>query len=110
MALLGPSGFREVGELIIQQSNYASKNLSEIDGIKTCFDSSFFKEFLLNFDDCGLTVREINKELRNRNIFGGKDLSNEYPELGQCALYCVTEVHTKQDIENLVNNLNEIIS
>jgi hypothetical protein len=25
-------------------------------------------------------------------------------------LYCVTEVHTKQDIENLVNNLNEIIS
>jgi glycine dehydrogenase subunit 1 len=65
---------------------------------------------LLNFDDCGLTVREINKELRNRNIFGGKDLSNEYPELGQYALYCVTEVHTKQDIENLVNNLNEIIS
>ena len=57
------------------------------------FNSSFFKEFLLNFDDCGLTVREINKELRNRNIFGGKDLSNEYPELGQCALYCVTEVH-----------------
>ncbi len=65
---------------------------------------------MLNFDDCGLTVREINKELRNRNIFGGKDLSNEYPELGQCALYCVTEVHTKQDIENLVNNLKEIIT
>ena len=110
MALLGPSGFREVGELIIQQSNYASNNISKIDGIKTCFDSSFFKEFLLNFDDCRLTVSEINKELRKRNIFGGKDLSDEYPELGQCALYCVTEVHTKQDIENLVNNLNEIIS
>ncbi|SVB11862.1 uncharacterized protein METZ01_LOCUS164716, partial [marine metagenome] len=29
---------------------------------------------------------------------------------GQCALYCVTEVHTKQDIEILVNNLKEIIS
>ena len=110
MALMGPRGFREVGALIIQQSNYASKILNEIDGIKTCFDSSFFKEFLLNFDDCKLTVSEINQELRNRNIFGGKDLSNEYPELGQCALYCVTEVHTKQDIENLVNNLNEIIS
>ena len=65
---------------------------------------------MLNFDDCRLTVSEINKELRKRNIFGGKDLSNEYPELGQCALYCVTEVHTKEDIENLVNNLNEIIS
>jgi glycine dehydrogenase subunit 1 len=65
---------------------------------------------LLNFDDTGLTVDEINKELRNRNIFGGKDLSKEYPQLGQSSLYCVTEVHTEQDIENLVQNLKEIIT
>ena len=110
MALLGPSGFRELGELIIQQSNYASKKINEIDGIKTCFDTSFFKEFLINFDDCKLTVSDINKELRKRNIFGGKDLSKEFPELGQCSLYCVTEIHTMQDIENLTHNLNDIIS
>ena len=110
MALLGPQGFREVGELIIQLSNYSSKKLSEIDGVRTSFNSNFFKEFLLNFDDTGLTVDEINKELRNRNIFGGKDLSKEYPQLGQSSLYCVTEVHTEQDIENLVQNLKEIIT
>ena len=110
MALLGPSGFRELGELIIQQSNYASKKVNEIDGIKTCFETSFFKEFLINFDDCKLTVSDINKELRKRNIFGGKDLSKEFPELGQCSLYCVTEIHTIQDIENLTHNLNDIIS
>ena len=110
MALLGPQGFKEVGELIIQLSNYSSKKLSEIDGVRTSFNSNFFKEFLLNFDDTGLTVDEINKELRNRNIFGGKDLSKEYPQLGQSSLYCVTEVHTEQDIENLVQNLKEIIT
>ena len=110
MSLLGPQGFKELGELIIQLSNYASKKISEIDGVKTCFNSNFFKEFLLNFDDTGLTVDKINRELRKRNIFGGKDLSKEYPDLGQCSLYCVTEVHTEQDIENLVQNIKEIIS
>ena len=43
MALLGPQGFREVGELIIQLSNYSSKKLSEIDGVRTSFNSNFFK-------------------------------------------------------------------
>jgi glycine dehydrogenase subunit 1 len=105
MSLLGPSGFREVGELIIQQSNYAAKILSEIDGVKVVFNGSLFKEFVLNFDETRLFVKDINAELRNRNIFGGKDLSVEFPELGQSALYCVTEVHTQQDIDYLARNL-----
>ena len=104
MALLGPQGFKEIGELIVQQSNYASKKISEIDGIKTCFISTIFKEFLINFDDTGLSVDEINSELRNRKIFGGKDVSKEIPELGQCALYCVTEVHTDEDIDKMVKD------
>ena len=110
MALLGPSGFREVGELIIQQSNYAAKALSEIDGVEVIFDGSSFKEFVLNFDEASFTVEHINRELRNRNIFGGKDLSLEFPEFGQSALYCVTEVHTQEDIDHLVRNLKEVLS
>ena len=57
-----------------------------------------------------MSVDEINSELRNRKIFGGKDVSKEIPELGQCALYCVTEIHTDEDIDKLVNNLKEIVS
>ena len=47
---------------------------------------------MVNFDGTGKTVARINKALRRRGIFGGKDLSREFPELGQSALYCVTEV------------------
>ena len=39
---------------------------------------------------------------------GGKDLSEEYPQLGQSALYCVTEAHSREDIEQLVSALREI--
>ena len=54
-----------------------------------------FKEFVVNFDRTGKTVKQINKALLNKKIFGGKNLSKEFPELGQSALYCVTEIHTQ---------------
>ena len=53
------------------------------------------------------TVKEINKELLAKGIFGGKDLSSEFPEMGQCALYCVTEIHTKTDIDKLIMALKK---
>ena len=48
-------------------------------------------------------MAEINRALRAHGIFGGKDLSRDFPELGQSALYCVTEVHTQADIDRLVD-------
>ena len=52
---------------------------------------------------------EINSALRERGIFGGKDLSDEFPELGQSALYCVTEIHTKDDIDRLADAVKEVL-
>jgi glycine dehydrogenase subunit 1 len=52
-------------------------------------------------------VAQINAALRARGIFGGGDLSRSFPQLGQCALYCVTEVHAQADIDRLVEALAE---
>ncbi|MFO0992308.1 MAG: aminomethyl-transferring glycine dehydrogenase subunit GcvPA [Hyphomicrobiales bacterium] len=101
MSLLGPQGFKELGELIISQSHFAAKRLSEIKGIAIPFKGGFFKEFVVDFTKTGKTVAEINAALRKQKIFGGKDLSKEIPAFGQSALYCVTEVHTSEDIERL---------
>jgi len=65
---------------------------------------------VVSFERTGRTVEEINKGLLARGILGGKDLSKEFPELGNCALYCVTEVHTKADIDGLVEALEEVVS
>ncbi|HHY90915.1 MAG TPA: aminomethyl-transferring glycine dehydrogenase subunit GcvPA [Clostridiales bacterium] len=108
LSLMGPQGMREVGETIIQNANYAKKLIGEIDGVKTLFHSTF-KEFVVNFDGVGKTVKEINRALEKYKIFGGKDLSGEFPELGNSALYCVTEIHTKSDIHKLVNALKEVV-
>jgi glycine dehydrogenase subunit 1 len=110
MALMGPEGFREIGKTIIQRSHYAIKLLSELKGIRVLFPANAFKEFVVNFDESGITVAEINKALLGYDIFGGTDVSKEFPELGNSALYCVTEVHSKEDIEKLASALKEVIS
>jgi glycine dehydrogenase subunit 1 len=110
MALLGPEGFRQLGETIMYNANYAMRLLSEVHGVKApVFRSAHFKEFTVNFDGTGLTTEEVNRRLLRRYVHGGKDVSKELPELGQTALYCVTETHSKQEIEQLRDALEEVL-
>jgi glycine dehydrogenase subunit 1 len=111
MALLGPQGFREMGETIVCKANYAMRQLSKIEGVKApIFKSSHFKEFTVNFDGDGLSVKRVHEKLLQRQIHGGKDISKEFPELGETALYCVTEIHSKEEIDCLVEALSEILA
>lgn len=110
LATMGPKGMEELGQNIMQKSQYAVNKLNEIKGvIGSKFNSVNFKEFVVDFNKTDKTVKEINKALMEKRIFGGKDLSKDFPELGQSALYCVTEIHTKTDIDNLINAINEIV-
>ncbi len=111
LALLGPQGLRELGEGITQRAHYAMRHLDAIPGVTApVLNGYHFKEFVVSFNDSGRTVAEINAALRERGIFGGHDLSNEFPDLGQSALYCVTEVHTKADIDRLAATLTEVLA
>lgn len=110
LSLMGPRGMQELGKVIMQKSQYAMKKLSEIKGIKApLFDSPHFKEFIVDFNDTGMVVKDINIYLREHRIFGGKDLSREFPEIGNCAMYCITEIHTKDDIDKLVQALSDCL-
>lgn len=111
LSLMGPIGMRELGEGIMRRTAYAIKQIAQIKGVRTpLFACTHFKEFIINFDAAGKTVAEINQKLLDRGIFGGKDLSQDYPEFGQSALYCVTEIHSLDDINKLVNALEEVLA
>jgi glycine dehydrogenase subunit 1 len=108
LSLMGPKGMEQTGRTVLQMSQYAAKRLAKIGGIQLGFPSPFFKEFVLNFDKTNKTVAQINESLLEEKIFGGKDLSEDFPELGQSSLYCVTETKTQADIDTLVNALEEV--
>lgn len=110
LATMGPKGMEELGQNILQKSQYAINRLNEIKGVTgSLFNTVNFKEFVVDFNATGKTVKEINRELLEKGIFGGKDLSSEFPELGQSALYCVTEIHTKTDIDRLITAIEEVL-
>ncbi len=108
LALMGPKGMKEIGNLILKKSHYAANCLSRIEGLKIVFPT-FFKEFVVNFEKSRKKVSQINKALLDHKIFGGKNISEEFPELGESALYCVTEIHAQEDIERLEECLKEVL-
>jgi len=110
LALMGPAGMRELGETIMQRSRYAALRLAEITGVRSpALRATHFKEFAVDFGRTGRSVAEINAHLRERGIYGGKDLSAEFPELGQSALFSVTEIHSREDIDRLAETLAEVL-
>lgn len=110
MSLLGPEGFAELGRLIVSRSRYAAKLLADVPGVRIVWPDTQFKEFVVNFDDTGKSVAQINDALRAKGIFGGKDISGEGLGIGQAALYCVTEVHCAADIRRLAETMKEVLS
>jgi glycine dehydrogenase subunit 1 len=107
LSLVGPQGLADLGETILARSHYAAQALAAVDGVRVLYPE-FFKELVVNFDGTGRTVADIDAALRDRGIFGGGDLSRSHPELGQSALYCVTEIHTRADVDRLATTLREV--
>jgi glycine dehydrogenase subunit 1 len=103
---LGREGMREVAWHNIQKANYALEKLVQINGVKRRFKGSFFNEFVLELSKEWSRVESI---LRKKKIIGGISLEEFYPELKNCALFCFTEVHKKQDIDRFVKCLEEAL-
>lgn len=110
LASMGPQGMKELGEAIVQRQAALRKALSGIKGISlNKFSGTPFEEFVVDFSASGKSVSEINTKLLEKGILGGYSLEESYPELKGCALYCVTEQTTAEDIKALVSALAEIL-
>ena len=101
LTLLGPHGIREVGEAILSKSHYAAAKLQEVGA--TIPYPTFFKEYPLTIPRNRWSI--INKALLRKGILGPKPLRREFPALGESALTCVTEIHTKHEIDSFADEL-----
>lgn len=110
LALLGPKGITDLCSTILDRTIYAMDQLQKIRGVSAPgFEAFHFMEFTVNFDKTGKSVAEINASMLNAGIHGGLDVSKYFPELGQTALYCFTEVHTHRDIDMLADKLRQVL-
>ena len=107
LAALGKSGLRQVAELCYQKSQYAASQIAALPGYSIANGGPFFREFVAQ---CPAPPAEINRRLMERNILGGLDLtahgwSDRYPN---GMLLCVTEMNTKDEIDQLAAALASI--
>ena len=110
LSLLGPKGIENLCAAILDRTNYAIDRLGKLRGVRAPgFDAFHFMEFAVNFDKTGKKVSQINSALLKAGIQGGLDVSEYFPELGQSALYCFTEVHSHRDIDMLGDKLQQIL-
>lgn len=110
LALMGPQGMLDLGRSIICRNAYAKQCLAKLPSVRILHSKqTHFKEFVVNFDPSGRTVHAINRALLDFGIYGGHDLSHDFPEMGQSALYSFTEVHSQADVANLCDALANIL-
>jgi len=105
MSVLGKTGMRQVAELCYQKAHYAADQLSQIDGMGLCFSDPFFHEFALCVNR---PVEEVNAHLLEHGILGGYDLGQDYPALKDHMLIAVTEMNSKEEIDQLAEVLAEV--
>ena len=108
LSLLGKSGIRKLGENILAKTKYAIKNFSSIDSVDApLFNAPHFKEFTIRF-----RLRQADDVLEGllaHKICGGRSLTTEFPELGETVLVCVTNLHSKKQIDDYVDTLDQLL-
>ncbi len=107
LTLLGGHGLRELAKSIWIRSHYTASRLRRIGVRAPRFEAEFFKEFVASFPK---PYRAIHNHLRAKNIMGGLDLGDKPPLYDtRSALFCVTEAHSKKDIDLLINAIGEAL-
>jgi glycine cleavage system P protein (glycine dehydrogenase) subunit 1 len=108
MSLLGKNGFRKLGEVNIANSHYAAERIGEIHGVKApLFTGPFFGEFTVGYERRKASF--VFAELAKRGVMAGYPLAEHFSRIGEAGSFCVTEVHTSEDIGRLVVALGEVV-
>jgi glycine dehydrogenase subunit 1 len=103
---LGHDGLREMALQNVHKARYAAGVLGRIAGVKRRLSGPVFNEFVLELPK---DVAAVNARLKAQGVIGGLELRPFYPELGNSALFCVTEAHTREDIDRLAGLMEEAL-
>ena len=102
LAAMGRNGLRQVAELCYHKSHYTAAEIAKLDGYSRSQTGEFFQEFVVA---CPKPPAEVNRQLMERNILGGLDVSDRF---SNGMLLCVTEMNSRADIDALVAGLEAV--
>src|SRR3989338_5160277 len=102
LSMLG-NQLKDLANLNLQKAHYAYEKIRQLNNFEPAFSSPFFNEFVIKCND----INNLFLKMKENDIVPGLDLGKYYPELKNHMLICVTEMHSKEDIDNLIKIMEE---
>ncbi len=107
MCLLGKSGFVEVASQCHAKAEYLKKHIAALPGFSLVYPAApTFNEFLVRVR--GGNAKALAETLARKNILAGVPLSTFFPGRPDELLVSVTEKHTREDLDRLVEALSAV--
>ncbi len=102
MTVYGKTGLRELAKQNLAKTAYAAGQFGK--HARVLFPGARFNEFVLQTSE---DPYAINSRLLGHKIVGGLPLKKFYPELGNAALWCCTELSTRTVIDTAAGVVSE---
>ncbi|MEK4973220.1 aminomethyl-transferring glycine dehydrogenase subunit GcvPA [Niallia sp. FSL R7-0648] len=103
MTALGKHGVKEMAIANIQKAHYAKTKLKEV-GFEIVYEGPSFNEFIIK---CNSSISAVNRALLEKGIIGGYDLGRDFKQLENHMLIAVTELRTKEEIDEFVAEMED---
>jgi len=103
MTVYGKVGLKELAKQNLAKTAYAAGEFAKR-GTVLFGGAPRFNEFVVQTSE---DPKTINSRLLEHQIVGGLPLKKFYPELGNAALWCCTELTTRTAIDNAAGLLDE---
>ena len=107
LSCLGTEGFRELAVQNLQKAHYGQEQLTRLPGVRPLFSQPFFNEFALEMP---VDPEQINRRLAADGFLGGLPLKRWDPALERGWLLCVTETHSREQIDRFVNAVRSVLA
>ena len=105
LALLGPQGLREVGELCVDKAHRLAEMACAVPGFRLRFEGPFFNEFVL---ECPVPAERVRRALLKAGILAGVPLGERDKALKNCLLVCATEQRTEEELARYAAALGKV--
>lgn len=105
LSCMGANGMKSVASSSADNARYCADKLVEIGG-KLRFSGPFFQEFVI---DLPVAAKPVHEKLIERGILAGLPLGDYGAEFDNSLLIATTEIRTKQEIDDLASNLQEVL-
>jgi glycine dehydrogenase subunit 1 len=107
LSLLGKHGLREVAEQCVQKAAYLRDRLREVASVEMPFDGPVYNEFVVR---TAAPAPVVLGYMEDHKILGGIPLAQFYPDQPNDFLVAVTELNTREQIDQYVSALSAAVA